>query len=96
MNDEEKQSLELYRLKTWDDQLQAALTEMTELQQNMQALSSRALGLNDIVCMAALEMAEQREKLKSLGLNDEEIDRVAKKPDLPIIVGQILKRAKGD
>lgn len=76
VNEEEKKALSLHRLVNWIKTYEQALTDLQKVQHQLQESAGMAV-------YALLEAKEERERLKALGLADEQIDRVARMPNIP-------------
>jgi hypothetical protein len=89
MLDNEKRALHLYRYRQWAGSHAAARARVEELQREIMHQANMAN-------MAWLECREERDTLISLGLSEEEIDRVSPMPQDNFTPMAIVATAMGE
>ena len=95
MTDDETKSLELHRLKQWVDTVHGYWAEYQESKKKVTEESLHMGIVGDNISMAMLEIKDQERRLVELGFTREQIESVAKPPDMPFNVTSILKRVDG-
>lgn len=85
--DDEKAALHLHRYKSWAAVLDTRLSEITQLQEQLNVVAEHAI-------TAYLEAREEIAELQALGIDDENIQSVAKLPVLPMDPLTLLKRTR--